>query len=283
MLVVRTLVRHSQMITQTSSTCTRADRRPGFHLLEQRRQLGDPRGGDQDRYALLEALMSARCHLLISWCGRHEHTGEPRPAAAPVEQWLADLSGQLGEEGSRGLCIEPPPNPLDRRNFLAVDDATPLSCDRRQLQALEWIEHNPPSRVLGLALPLSWAAPQLTEEEPLLSNDSLMQWLANPQAEWLRQLGLYTSERIDAVEDLEALKLDGLQQYTLLDQHLEENLLSGDSPDWCRSLMGQGVLPAAAGAAADALGSPYAVVAVFLAFNTAVLPLAWTTRTDPEY
>lgn len=233
----------------------RADHRPGFHLLEQRRLLGDPRGADQDRYALLEALMSARCHLLISWCGRHEHTGEPRPAAAPVEQWLADLSGQLGEEGSRGLCIEPPPNPLDRRNFLAVDDATPLSCDRRQLQALEWIEHNPPTRVLGLALPLSWAAPQLTEEEPLLSNDSLMQWLANPQAEWLRQLGLYTSERIDAVEDLEALKLDGLQQYTLLDQHLEENLLSGDSPDWCWSLMGQGVLPAAAGAdlAADKL------------------------------
>ncbi|MES1934502.1 cyanate transport protein CynX [Salinisphaera shabanensis T35B1] len=41
--------------------------------------------------------------------------------------------------------------------------------------------------------------------------------------------------------------------------------------------------PIAAGAAADALGSPYAVVAVFLAFNTAVLPLAWATRTDPDY
>ena len=60
--------------------------------------------------------------------------------------------------------------------------------------------------------------------------------------------GLSTSERIDAVEDLEALKLDGLQQYKLLDQHLEDNLLSGDSPDWCWSLQGQGVLPAAAGA-----------------------------------
>ena len=39
------------------------------------------------------------------------------------------------------------------------------------------------------------------------------------------------------------------------------------------------VAPIAAGAAADAWASPYAVVIVFLAFNTAVLPLAWTTRT----
>ena len=39
------------------------------------------------------------------------------------------------------------------------------------------------------------------------------------------------------------------------------------------------VAPIAAGAAADAWASPYAVVLVFLAFNTAILPLAWTTRT----
>ena len=44
----------------------RLKQRPGFHLLEQQRLLGDPRSGDQDRYVLLEALMSARRHLLIS-------------------------------------------------------------------------------------------------------------------------------------------------------------------------------------------------------------------------
>ena len=61
----------------------RQSNRPGFHLLEQQRQLGDPRGSDQDRYVLLEALMSARQHLLISWCGRSERTGEELPAASP--------------------------------------------------------------------------------------------------------------------------------------------------------------------------------------------------------
>lgn len=42
------------------------------------------------------------------------------------------------------------------------------------------------------------------------------------------------------------------------------------------------VAPIAAGAAADAWASPYAVVVVFLVFNTAVLPLAWTTRTRTD-
>ena len=40
--------------------------------------------------------------------------------------------------------------------------------------------------------------------------------------------------------------------------------------------------PIAAGTAADIWRSPYAVVIVFLAFNTAVLPLAWTTRSGLE-
>ncbi|MEB3322738.1 MAG: exodeoxyribonuclease V subunit gamma, partial [Synechococcaceae cyanobacterium] len=44
--------------------------RPGFHLMEGRRRLGDPDPADQDRYALLEALLSARDHLLITWSCR---------------------------------------------------------------------------------------------------------------------------------------------------------------------------------------------------------------------
>ena len=58
----------------------RRDQRPGFHLLEQQRRLGDPRCGDQDRYVLLEALMSARQHLMISWCGRHEQESVDSPS-----------------------------------------------------------------------------------------------------------------------------------------------------------------------------------------------------------
>ena len=226
----------------------RADQRPGFHLLEQRRWLGDPRGADQDRYVLLEALISARDHLLISWCGRNEHNGEPRPPAAPVEHWLQDLTRQLGDEASQGLCLEPDPNPLDRSNFQISEYGSPLSCDRRHLEARRRIDRQQPATASGLALPLEWQPPEAADEPAPLSDEALLQWLVDPQASWLRQLGLYTSERADAVADLEALELSALQQFQLLNQDLEEHLLAGMGPDWPMALAGQGVLPAGSGA-----------------------------------
>ena len=227
----------------------RIDQRPGFHLLEQRRWLGDPRGGDQDRYVLLEALMSARRHLLISWCGRNEHTGEPRPAAAPVEQWLQDLSRQLGTEASAGLCIEPDPNPLDRSNFQVGLHGQPLSCDRRQLEARRWLDrHQSDGALGGLALPLSWSPLEPDDTVDPLSYEELLQWLVDPQSAWLRQLGLHPGERVDPVEDLEALALTSLLQAQLLNQDLEGHLLAAETPAWRDMLAGQGVLPPGAGA-----------------------------------
>ena len=227
----------------------RVDQRPGFHLLEQRRWLGDPRGGDQDRYVLLEALMSARRHLLISWCGRNEHTGEPRPAAAPVEQWLQDLTRQLGEEASAGLCIEPDPNPLDRSNFQVAGHGQPLSCDRRQLAARRWLDqHQSHAARAGLAWPLQWSAPDPEVTIDPRSDEELLQWLVDPQSAWLRQLGLHPAERVDPVEDLEALTLSSLLQAQVLNQDLEDHLLAAETPAWCETLAGQGVFPPAAGA-----------------------------------
>ena len=227
----------------------RIDQRPGFHLLEQRRWLGDPCGGDQDRYVLLEALMSARRHLLISWCGRNEHTGEPRPAAAPVEQWLQDLSRQLGTEASAGLCIEPDPNPLDRSNFQVAVHGQPLSCDRRQLEARRWLDRHQSNGALGgLALPLSWSPLEPDDTVDPLSYEELLQWLVDPQSAWLRQLGLHPGERVDPVEDLEALALTSLLQAQLLNQDLEGHLLAAETPAWRDMLAGQGVLPPGAGA-----------------------------------
>ena len=227
----------------------RVDQRPGFHLLEQRRWLGDPRGGDQDRYVLLEALMSARRHLLISWCGRNEHTGEPRPAAAPVEQWLQDLTRQLGTEASAGLCIEPDPNPLDRSNFQVAGHGQPLSCDRRQLAARRWLDqHQSHAATAGLAWPLHWSAPDPEVTIDPRSDEELLQWLVDPQSAWLRQLGLHPAERVDPVEDLEALTLSSLLQAQVLNQDLEDHLLAAVTPAWCETLAGQGVFPPAAGA-----------------------------------
>ncbi|MEY4298643.1 MAG: hypothetical protein RLZZ423_1822, partial [Cyanobacteriota bacterium] len=110
----------------------RQRQRPGFHLLEQQRRLGDPSSGDQDRYVLLESLLSARAHLLISWSNRDERTGEAQEAATPVRQWLDLLAQQL--DGPLPLR-EHAASPLERRNFLAEPPWPAASCDQRLLQA----------------------------------------------------------------------------------------------------------------------------------------------------
>ena len=88
--------------------------------------------------------MSARRHLLISWCGRLERTGEPQPPAAPVEQWLSVLQEQLQRAGAStvGLLVTPAANPLSRENFRP---GAPLSCDRRQLEARRCLDAAPAS------------------------------------------------------------------------------------------------------------------------------------------
>ena len=221
----------------------RQSRRPGFHLLEQRRCLGDPSTSDQDRYVLLEALMSARCHLLISWCGRNERTGESMPPAAPIEQWLSLLHQQLPPEQCAGLLLSPPPNPLDRGNFNANE---PLSCDRRQLDARRCLDQSRPQPLQGLALPLRWSPPDGPGGD--LPLEDLQQWMTHPQKAWLRHRDLDVGEGIDAVDDLESLELDGLQRWQLLDQQLLEQLPESDPPDWGTRLLGQGLLPYGSGA-----------------------------------
>ncbi len=240
-----------------SADFPRPSRRPGFHLLELQRRLGDPRSSDQDRYVLLEALMSARRHLLISWCGRLERTGEPQPPSAPVEQWLAVLQEQLHRAGAstEGLLITPAANPLSRENFRPE---APLSCDRRQLEARRCLDHAPASApaALGLAWPLLWREPLAIDEgmdgdDPALDPEALLAWMQQPQKAWLQARGLRPGEGIEAVEDLEALELEGLQRYLLLNHDIEEQFILGSAPDWTTSLAGQGLLPAGAGAALE--------------------------------
>ena len=99
----------------------RQGQRPSFHLMERRRRLGDPDPADQDRYALLEALLSAREHLLISWSNRDDRTGAELQPASPVRQWLQWLAGELPDGAAERLLVSHAASPLDPAEFLPGD------------------------------------------------------------------------------------------------------------------------------------------------------------------
>ncbi|WP_114991379.1 exodeoxyribonuclease V subunit gamma [Synechococcus sp. UW179A] len=251
-----------------ASSFPRHQERAGFHLLELQRRLGDPSSTDQDRYVLLEALLSARQHLLISWSSRDERQGKSLPPCPPVQQWLSLLAEQLDPQDMDQLLMHPPANPLDVANFMATPKADAISCDRRLLDARRNLDAQigieQPHRDLGLALPLTWQHPTSDAALPITSEsiETLERWLQAPQKEWLKRQGIDAGEWCDPVNDLSPLSLPELDCHQLLNQRLSEqfDLLANDpnsrwdveeTGDWIARSYGQGLMPPGAAAELD--------------------------------
>ena len=226
---------------------------PSFHLLAQNRRLGDPKSSDQDRYVLLEAIMSSRQHLLITWNSRNERTGEHVPPASPVQQWLGQLENELDIDSWDGLLRSPHPNPLSDTNFLASSHNAPISCDKRNLDARLWLNKKFETKPIGLALPLRWDMNKVKDADTL-SYELFRSWLLAPQNVWLDQLHLQHKEWLAPLESREELALNELKRYQLLKERFEHLihqlpdpknscLLNQDQHNWEELYAGQGVFP----------------------------------------
>ena len=218
--------------------------RPGFHLMERQRQLGDPSTADQDRYVLLESLLSARQHLLITWSSRDSRTGEALMPCTPVRQWLALLEQDLGQEAMGQLLREPAANPLERRNFLEEGEAPPICSDRRLLQARQLLEGRQPTPPRPLAASNA-AAPAPEHIGAASTYADLLAWLRAPQEVWLESLGLRPKEWGRQVLDLEPLGLDERERAQLLREALHKSE-AAEPPNWLLEQRGRGRLPGGA-------------------------------------
>ncbi|MBM5800484.1 MAG: exonuclease V subunit gamma, partial [Cyanobacteria bacterium K_DeepCast_35m_m2_023] len=268
----------------------RRSERPGFHLLEQQRRLGDPNPADQDRYVLLEALLSARDHLLITWSSRDERSGETLPPATPVRQWLSWLQAQL-PCGGAALLAEHSANPLQASNFVPTSERPPASCDQRALRARALLDGEAavaPLQPLALSpapAPGPTVAPGTAEPAA-----DLAEWLLAPQRCWLGRLGLDPREWNQLIGDLDASELAERERSALL----REALAAADAetaPDygqpgaWQTLGRGRGLLPAGSAAAleADTLASRWcelqAVLEPLGPQRTA--PLSWQQWQQP--
>ena len=165
---------------------------------------------------LLEALLSARSHLLISWSCRDDRSGEPLPPAGPVRQWLQWLEGQLGEGALARLVADHPAGPLERGHFLPSGSRPPASCDRRRLEARRRLDEGAPAAPQPLGIASAAAVGGDSGAGAADRTEDLVAWLRAPQTQWLQQLGLRPQEWLEPVEDLEPLELDERQRYQLL-------------------------------------------------------------------
>ena len=234
--------------------------RPGFHRMEQQRRLGDPHPADQDRYALLEALLSARDHLLITWSCREDRKGEELPPAAPVRQWLQWLEQRLGP-GAGPLVRRHAASPLAPANFLPQGGRPPASCDRRLLATRRLLDGELPPPAMGLRwtaqpTPACEAGGHEGDEGGASAFEDLKAWLRVPQEHWLRQLRLRPAEWETIVADLEDLALEERERAALLRQALRDapGTDADLTPDWRADGRGRGLLPPGSAAVLEARG-----------------------------
>ncbi len=196
---------------------------------------GDRSRREDDRYLFLEALLSARERLHLSWVGRSAHDNEPRPPSVLVAQLRDHLAAgwqPAGAEGLspaqararllQGLTVEHPLQPFNPAYFTAGGDARLFS------HALEWREgllaqagaaqgHRAGA---GAVLP-GGAAGEGDSVEPgpfegPLTLRLLTDFLKNPARSFLQQrLGIVLPEDVAATLDDEPFGLDGLQAWAL--------------------------------------------------------------------
>ncbi|NMG46281.1 exodeoxyribonuclease V subunit gamma [Aromatoleum toluvorans] len=204
-----------------------------FDLMGRDYRPGDRSRREDDRYLFLEALLSARERLHVSWVGRSIHDNTERPPSVLVGQ-LRDhlavgwrLAGQDGDAaGERlvaALTVEHRLQPFSADYFPADGAATPLFTYAR-----EWRE----GLAAAAAVAAPGALPPLEETEPLTLRE-LADFLKEPAKVFLRRrLGVYFELPDPSSEDHEPFALDALENWQLQDELIAAQLdaLRHDAP-----------------------------------------------------
>lgn len=189
-----------------------------FDLMRTHYRPGDRSRREDDRYLLLEAVLSARDHLHVSWVGRSINDNSERPPSVLVGQlrdhlakgWrLARASGDDGDALVRALTIEHRLQPFSTEYFPPDGETSPLFT-----YAAEWRAGT--SETSDLAA--DGLLPPLAREEPL-SLRELADFLKSPVKAFLHQrLRIALDDEEAASDDEEPFELNALEKWKLQDE-----------------------------------------------------------------
>jgi exodeoxyribonuclease V gamma subunit len=206
--------------------------RDGDDLTARHPRVGDRDARSEDRQLLLDALLAARDHLVVTYSGRDERSNLRRPPAVPVGELLDVVEHTVRTPTGRAretIVFEHPLQPFDKRNFerdeLVPD--RPWSFDALHLDGAR------------AALAPRHDAPPFLERplEPAVSGpiglDQLERFLRHPVRAFLRErLDIWVGDRTRDFEDAIPIDLSGLERWQIADRVLQERL-GGAGLDAC--------------------------------------------------
>ncbi|SFT42894.1 exodeoxyribonuclease V subunit gamma [Halomonas saccharevitans] len=206
--------RHVCLLGMNDGEYPRVQRPLDIDLMGHDYRPGDRSRREDDRYLFLEALLSARDSLMVSWVGRSIHDNEPRPPSVLLGQ-LRDhlaagwrLAGREHEDDAGqalldALTTEHPLQPFSRSYFSGDD--------RLFTYAREWraVHQAAPDAVADGALPP-------IELDTALALSRLSGFLKDPvKAFFTTRLGVHLEREALESPDHEPFALDGLDHWQL--------------------------------------------------------------------
>jgi len=225
-----------------------------FDLMGSDYRPGDRSRREDDRYLLLEAVLSARDQLYISWVGRSIRDNSERPASVLIGQLRDHLASgwrlhnaelpedekkrDPGQQLLHKLTLEHPLQPFSAQYFHQGTEFFSFS--------REWQMIHEPQPQSGETLPL----PEHLQDAPL-SLAQLQDFLRNPVRHFFSQrLKIYFEVAEAPLADEEPFVLDALERYSLSESLLNAALTDPDEINdaltaQARRLQGSGLLPMA--------------------------------------
>lgn len=230
------------LIGMNEGVFPRRDRAAGFDLMAADRRPGDRSLRDEDRYLFLEALLSARQHLHLSYVGQSAKDGSAIPPAVPVSELLEYLRrGYRLADGGEGSLDEL----LITRHRLQPFSPAYFQPDGPLFTFDSNLQEAVATMNAGRHAPLPFMAAPLSPGEPgVLAVSDLLRCFANPARFFLeRRLGLILKSPKAVATDREPFMLDSLDDYGL-QQQLTRLLLAGADPEpFRRRVRADGLLP----------------------------------------
>jgi exodeoxyribonuclease V gamma subunit len=223
------------LLGMNGASFPRLHRPPSFDLMAAEPRAGDRSRREEDRYLFLEAVLSAREVLHLSYVGRNVRDNSPQVPSVLVSELLDYLEQAFtGDVGAR-VVVEHPLQPFSPRYF---DGKHP----RLVSYASEWL---PPAEAAAPRPFVDRPLPAPDPERREVELDDLVHFFDDPARGFLRQrLGVHLEEAEEALEDAEAFSLDGLAAYALKQEALQR-ALSGEALEetFLPVLRGRGALP----------------------------------------
>lgn len=220
----------------------RHSRPDGDDILARNPVIGDRDGRGEDRQLMLDAILAATDHLVITYSAADERTGAPRPPAVPLGELLDSLKATVQGPAADRIRVLHPLQPFDSANLTpgALGVPGPFSHDRTAL-----------SGARALAGAVTGAPAEKFLDGPLpavpagdIELSGLIAWATSPVRAFLRQrLEVATRFEDEQPGDAMPVELDNLQKWAIGDRLLAARLSGLSAHDALEGEWRRGTLP----------------------------------------